>query len=71
MTAGTLSASPQIPDDDLDTTGLECLLVAQSRMATSTAGELARTIYENKSALGLQTALPAGSSQPRPRRTPS
>nr|WP_283811816.1 TAXI family TRAP transporter solute-binding subunit [Bradyrhizobium sp. RP6] len=57
VTAGTLSASPQIPDDDLDTTGLECLLVAQSRMATSTAGELARTIYENKSALGLDNGF--------------
>ncbi|WP_440642547.1 TAXI family TRAP transporter solute-binding subunit [Bradyrhizobium sp. PUT101] len=57
LTAGTLSASPQIPDDDLDTIGLEWLLVAQSRMATSTAGELARTIYENKSALGLDNGF--------------
>lgn len=57
LTAGTLSASPQIPDDDLDTIGLEWLLVAQSRMATSTAGELARAIYENKSALGLDNGF--------------
>lgn len=57
LTAGTLSASPQIPDDDLDTIGLEWLLVAQSRMSPSTAGELARTIYENKSALALDNGF--------------
>ena len=57
LTAGTLSTSPQIPDDDLDTIGLEWLLVAQSRMAPSTAGELARTIYENKAALGLDNGF--------------
>src|SRR6201989_1325273 len=32
LTAGTLSASPEIPDDDLETIGLEWLLVAQSKM---------------------------------------
>lgn len=53
LTAGTLSASPEIPDDDLDTIGLEWLLVTQSRMSVSTAGDLARIVYENKSALGL------------------
>jgi len=49
--AGTLSSAPEIPDDDLDTVGLQWLLVAQSRMTNTTAGELARIIYENKSAL--------------------
>ncbi len=53
LTAGTLSAAPAIPDDDLDTIGLQWLLVAQSRMSTTTAGDLARTIYENKSELAL------------------
>ncbi|WGD51974.1 TAXI family TRAP transporter solute-binding subunit [Bradyrhizobium sp. CB1650] len=57
LTAGTLSASPEIPDDDLDTIGLEWLLVAQSRMSVTTAGELARIIYENKSALGLDNGF--------------
>ncbi|WP_454642558.1 TAXI family TRAP transporter solute-binding subunit [Bradyrhizobium liaoningense] len=57
LTAGTLSTSPQIPDDDLDTIGLEWLLVAQSRMSPTTAGELARIIYENKSALGLDNGF--------------
>jgi TRAP-type uncharacterized transport system substrate-binding protein len=54
LTAGTLSSSPEIPDDDLETIGLEWHLVVQSRMSTSTAGELARTIYENKAALALE-----------------
>jgi len=57
LTAGTLSASPEIPDDDLDTIGLEWLLVAQSRMSAGTAGELARVVYENKSALGLDNGF--------------
>ncbi|WP_375312482.1 TAXI family TRAP transporter solute-binding subunit [Bradyrhizobium sp. A5] len=57
LTAGTLSASPEIPDDDLDTIGLEWLLVAQSRMSASAAGDLARTIYENKSALRLDNGF--------------
>lgn len=57
VTAGTLSTSPQIPDDDLDTIGLEWLLVAQSRVSPTTAGELARIVYENKSALGLDNGF--------------
>jgi TRAP-type uncharacterized transport system substrate-binding protein len=51
--AGTLSSAPEIPDDDLDTVGLEWLLVAQSHMTNTTAGDLARIIYENKSQLAL------------------
>ena len=57
LNAGSLSASPQIPDDDLDTIGLEWLLVAQSRMSASSAGDLARIIYENKAALGLDNGF--------------
>jgi hypothetical protein len=48
-----LSSAPPIPDDDITTVGLQWLLVAQSRMSSSTAGELARTIYENKAELAL------------------
>src|ERR1700719_5125515 len=48
-----LSSSPAIPDDDLDTIGLQWLLVTQSRMSPATAGDLARTIYENKAELAL------------------
>jgi TRAP-type uncharacterized transport system substrate-binding protein len=50
---GMLSSSPEIPDDDLDTIGLQWLLVAQSKMTTTTAADLARIIYENKSELSL------------------
>jgi len=53
LSAGTISASPQVPDDDLDTIGLQWLLVAQSKMATSTATDLARVIYENHAELAL------------------
>jgi NMT1-like family len=54
LTTGMLSSAPAIPDDDLDTIGLQWLLVAQSRMPTTTAGDLARTIYENKAELALE-----------------
>jgi TRAP-type uncharacterized transport system substrate-binding protein len=54
LATGMLSSAPVIPDDDLDTVGLQWLLVAQSRMSLSTAGDLARTIYENKAALALE-----------------
>ena len=57
LSTGMLASSPEIPDDDLDTIGLEWLLVAQSRMAIGTAGELARVIYENKSELGLENGF--------------
>jgi TRAP-type uncharacterized transport system substrate-binding protein len=53
LSAGTISSSPQVPDDDLDTIGLQWLLVAQSKMALSTATDLARLIYENKAELVL------------------
>jgi TRAP-type uncharacterized transport system substrate-binding protein len=53
LSTGMLSSSPEIPDDDLDTVGLQWLLVAQSRMSTTTSGDLARIIYENKSGLAL------------------
>ncbi len=54
LPTGALSSSPAIPDDDLDSVGVEWLLVAQAKMTTTIAGELARTIYENKAALALQ-----------------
>ncbi|WP_166299158.1 TAXI family TRAP transporter solute-binding subunit [Bradyrhizobium sp. 2S1] len=53
VSTGMLSSSPAIPDDDVDTIGLEWLLVAQSWMSTTTAAELARIVYENKSELAL------------------
>src|ERR1700686_3768251 len=53
LATGMLSSSPPIPDDDLTTVGVQWLLVAQSRMSSATAGDLARTIYENKAELAL------------------
>jgi TRAP-type uncharacterized transport system substrate-binding protein len=57
LATGMLSSAPAIPDDDLDTIGLQWLLVAQSRMPSATAGELARTIYENKAELALENGF--------------
>lgn len=57
VSTGMLSSSPAIPDDEVDTIGLEWLLVAQSSMSTTTAAELARIIYENKSELALDSGF--------------
>ena len=53
MEAGILSSSPQIPEEDLDTIGLQWLLVAQSRISTANAADLARIVFENKAELAL------------------
>ena len=53
VATGMLSASPAIPDDDVGTIGLEWLLVAQSKLSTTTVSDLARIIYENKAELAL------------------
>jgi TRAP-type uncharacterized transport system substrate-binding protein len=53
LATGLLSSTPQIPDDDLDTVGLQWLMVGQTTMSANTAGDLARTIYENKAELAL------------------
>jgi TRAP-type uncharacterized transport system substrate-binding protein len=57
LAKGMLSSSPEMPDDDLDTIGLQWLLVAQSQMSPTTAEELARTIYENKAELALENGF--------------
>jgi TRAP-type uncharacterized transport system substrate-binding protein len=53
IATGMLSSSPAVPDDETETIGLEWLLVAQSRLSTTTVGDLARIIYENKAELAL------------------
>lgn len=53
VTTGALSASPALPEEDIDTIGLEWLLVAQSRVPTATVSDLARIIYENKTELAI------------------
>jgi len=57
IAAGTLSSSPAIPEDDVDTVGLKWLLVAQSWMPASAIGELARLVYENKAELALENGF--------------
>jgi len=57
VAAGTLSSSPSIPEEDVDTVGLKWLLVTQSRMPTTTISELARLLYENKAELGLENGF--------------
>jgi hypothetical protein len=63
--AGMLSSSPEIPDDDVDTIGLEWQLLAQSKMTTTTAADLARIIYENKAELSLDDGF-ASKIEPAP-----
>jgi TRAP-type uncharacterized transport system substrate-binding protein len=53
IASGTLSASPAIPEEDVETVGLQWLLVAQSTLPKSTVSDLARIIYENKTELAL------------------
>src|SRR5438552_2761175 len=53
IATGMLSASPAVPDDDIATIGLEWLLVAQSKLSTTTVSDLARIVYENKAELAL------------------
>ncbi len=65
--SGTLSSSPTIPEEDVETVGLKWLLVTQSRMSTTTVSELARLLYENKSSWPGIKGLPRGSSRPRPK----
>ncbi|MGZ5873514.1 MAG: TAXI family TRAP transporter solute-binding subunit [Bradyrhizobium sp.] len=57
LATGMLSSAPAIPDEDLDTIGLQWLLVAQSRMTSTSAEELARAIYENKAELALENGF--------------
>jgi TRAP-type uncharacterized transport system substrate-binding protein len=53
VTTGMLSASPTLPTEDIETIGLQWLLVAQSNLSTTTVSDLARIIYENKAELAL------------------
>lgn len=57
LSAGMLSSTPAIPAEDLDTVGLQWLLVAQSRLSTAVAVNLARAIYENKGELALENGF--------------
>lgn len=50
---GMLSTSPQVPDDDVQSIGLQWLLIAQSSMSEQKGTELARVLFENKGQLAL------------------
>ncbi len=50
---GLLSSSPQVPDDDVQSIGLQWVLIAQSALSEQKGTELARTVFENKSQLTL------------------
>jgi hypothetical protein len=54
---GMLSSSPTLPEEDLDTIGVEWLLIAQSRISSTTAADLARIVYENKAELALDNGF--------------
>ena len=51
--AGVVSSAPRIPDEDADTLSLEHLLVGRDKLAEALVVQLARNIFENKSALGV------------------
>jgi hypothetical protein len=57
LEAGLLSASPDLPEDDLETIGLKWLLVAQSNLSEAKGTQLARMILENKSELTLDESF--------------
>ena len=71
LATGMLSSSPAVPEEDLDTIGLQWLLVAQSRLSTATVADLARVIYENKAELALDDGFASRIEPAAPTRTPS
>jgi TRAP-type uncharacterized transport system substrate-binding protein len=52
--AGTFSASPAVPDDELESVGLHHLMLARKQMPSGVAAALTRIIVENKDELGLE-----------------
>jgi TRAP-type uncharacterized transport system substrate-binding protein len=56
---GLLSASPQIPDDDVQSIGLQWMLIVQSSLSDSKGSELARIMFENKAQLALDDGFGA------------
>jgi TRAP-type uncharacterized transport system substrate-binding protein len=54
---GLLSPSPQVPDDDVQSIGLQWILIAQSAISESKGSELARVVFENKAQLTLDESF--------------
>jgi TRAP-type uncharacterized transport system substrate-binding protein len=68
LAKGMLSSSPAIPDDDLDTIGLQWLLVAQSRMSSEISRAPSTKTRPNSR---WRMASPPGSNRLMSTRTPS
>jgi hypothetical protein len=55
--AGLLSSSPKIPDDDLETVGVQEFLTVRRRLSNTIVAELAGIILENKNALAIDNTF--------------
>lgn len=51
--AGLLSSSPKIPDEDLETVGVQEILTVRRRLSDTLVAELAGIVLENKNALAV------------------
>jgi hypothetical protein len=51
--AGLLSSSPKIPDDDLETAGVQEFMTVRRRLSSTIVAELAGVLLENKNALAV------------------
>jgi TRAP-type uncharacterized transport system substrate-binding protein len=55
--AGLLSSNPKIPDDDLETVGVQEFLTVRRRLSNTIVAELAGIILENKNALAIDNTF--------------
>jgi TRAP-type uncharacterized transport system substrate-binding protein len=55
--AGLLSSSPKIPDDDLETVGVQEFMTVRRRLSNTIVAELAGVILENKNALAIDNTF--------------
>src|SRR5262249_7952576 len=53
LETGLFSAAPRIPDDELETVGVQWMLVARDKVSESSITELTRLIFENKASLAI------------------
>jgi TRAP-type uncharacterized transport system substrate-binding protein len=55
--AGLLSSSPKIPDDDLETAGVQEFITVRRRLSDTIVAELAGVLLENKNALAIDNTF--------------
>ncbi|MBV8848517.1 MAG: ABC transporter substrate-binding protein [Methylobacteriaceae bacterium] len=55
--AGLLSTNPKIPDDDLETVGVQEFITVRRRLSSTIVAELAGILLENKTALGIDNSF--------------